>query len=166
MTAVFTWINNHKELILLCLWGFFVLSCITLMSTFFFLMDAECDYIKNCVYTVQAHEYMDCVAFSYQWVINNRSGCGLWCDDPFNSTSCPTPGSTCGVTSLMAAYCKDHGFGDIFACRNEHYYSLGLFFLIIAFMTMLIGAYVSLYYKHKSTQSTINETTPLYSNQS
>lgn len=157
-------IKQHKFKIYLCIWGFVELSLLALMMTFLFLVDSDCRYAKTCTYMVQNHTNIDCEIFSYQLIINGRTGCEMWCNDPFNVTTCPEDGGTCQITEPVRDYCKYHGFADLFDCYNYFYYELGLAFFALLCMGMPIGSIGALYYHSPTT--TLNERMPLYSNPS
>lgn len=157
-------LNEHKSFVFMGLWAFFALAFLTLMTTFFFLVYSGCNDVKSCVYDIQSHTNIDCVIFSYQWIINNRSGCGMWCDNPFDQATCPQVGSQCQITPVVRDYCKYQGFADLFDCSNETYSALALMFLIATFLTILIGALIMMTWKRR--EPTLNETTPLYASQS
>jgi|SRR5581483_1042105 len=77
----------------------------------------------DCVYELYDMQFDNETLYGYFYIINNRTGCGRWCSDNRNISTCPINNSTCEVTRDVKRYCYYQGFQDLFGCYNYAKYA-------------------------------------------
>ena len=148
-------------------WLLMFLACsllisMTLTVIFLILTYQGCEEVKSCVYSLGNIESPDCIVFYYEYVINNRTGCRMWCSNPMDWASCPLDGSSCDVTHFVHDYCKYNGFSDIFDCGDSSYYTVSMMFALITVISGISGLMFLCTWRGNATDS--EETIPFATN--
>jgi hypothetical protein len=101
-----------------------------------------CTHIESCYYNVSKIPSGNTFVYSYQYVINNRYGCGNWCNEPMFFLSCPPDGYMCEVTQQVIDYCYYYGFEDLRSKCVDIKYTVLYFMSIFIFAISAILGYV------------------------
>jgi len=154
-------IKEHKAGIAIGTWFVIEMILLALTTTSAVLLYSGCEIIKSCNYQVDIIKTPDnYTLYAYEYLLNGRSGCREWCNEPYNISTCPINGSICYITPFVRNYCSVYGFDRLFYCINETYNAMFISCFIL-FLSFLVTAFVVVCtYPKKHTGE---ETTPIYS---
>src|SRR5581483_2773833 len=132
-------LNITRNSLILVIWTASLLFTVIMTITFSIIAYSGCQDVKSCVYSLGTIPDPDCLMFYYEWVINNRTGCKMWCDNPHNWATCPQDGSICIITRFVRDYCQYYGFADLFNCGDNAYRTISLMFGLLTLVLTISG---------------------------
>lgn len=161
LIEMLTFLKENKGFILFGVWITVEIILFALTITSSLLLFSGCETVNSCNYQVNTIITPDnYTLYSYEYLLNNRTGCGMWCTEPYNISTCPLNDSPCTVTPFVRDFCSYNGFNNLFYCRNEFYDKMFIGCLIPMLALMAAGCIIAYTYpKRRKTE----ETTPLYS---
>lgn len=151
-------INNlvkNKGNILFGILSCVLLACMTATIICLILAYQGCEDVKSCTYSIGNIESPDCIVFYYEYVINNRTGCRMWCQNPMDWASCPMDGSSCDVTHFVRDYCKYNGFADFFDCGDNVYYTISMMFGLVTVVIAISSLFILCSWKKDYNEETV-----------
>lgn len=97
-----------------------------------------CPGVKSCTYELYSIDLGNETFYGYFYVINNQSGCGKWCPNNHNISTCPVNNGTCTVTKDIRRYCYYQGFEELFGCYNYEKYVWSIICITLFICSVLI----------------------------